>query len=609
MCKKIVAFFALLSKTQETGVQKLGVTQELLSLVTGLAHYLKLLIRIGLQGALKLEREKRAPDGLHRFLDHLGDLEALRPATEEESAAALMTSVDGLANQLSDCCVACREPIDDECVMSADQRWHVKPPHLNCTACQRELLSNLSDAVYNSKDKRAYCKNCAGQRGIPSEAGQFVRVSKLQQFVFLLKVALARLLAVLRAGGTVPPAPGMSTMPPNPTVSPNTNGVFVGDANAQDQGPLGNVHRSNTRKTYANAAKEGTEGSSLEQTVGEMRRLRSIRNERTLSTTYKKARASRIIDGPQGRSARPGSAGGEGTDPRGHGFQIVEERDANGETVTELTFGNQDALTLDDIPRIVAAEHAKEQRPNAYRHAGTKLVGTGEPLPRYKPGHQRGVSGANNLEPHIMGSTGRTKKYFSELSALEYFIVRHVAVLSMEPLLEGYFTLEELLSLIESRKPSIWNVFGRAFNKDPKKGGKKKGVFGVALDVLVDKEGTESSHGVGPGALRIPALIDDAVSAMRQMDMSVEGVFRKNGNIRRLKELTDLIDNRYEAVDLTKDSPVQIAALLKKFLREMPDPLLTFKLHRLFVVSQSKLPSISFIQHNLETNHMHNRNP
>ena len=54
LCKKIVAFFSLLSKTQETGVRKLGVTQELLSLVTGLAHYLKLLIRISLQGALRL---------------------------------------------------------------------------------------------------------------------------------------------------------------------------------------------------------------------------------------------------------------------------------------------------------------------------------------------------------------------------------------------------------------------------------------------------------------------------------------------------------------------------------------------------------------------------
>ena len=356
------------------------------------------------------------------------------------------------------------------------------------------------------------------------------------------------------------------------------------DPNAP-QAPVGEIDRSN-RKSIIAAGKEGAESSSLEQTVGEMRRLRSIRNERALSTTYKKARASRIIDGPQGRSARPGSSGGDGTDPRGHGFQIVEEKDANGETVTELAFGNQDALTLDDIPRIVAAEHAKEQRPNAYKHAGTKLV-SNEPLPKYKQSHQRGVS-RGNLDPHILGDTGRTKKYFSELSALEYFIVRHVAVLSMEPLLDGYFTLEELLSLIESRKPSIWNVFGRAFNKEGKKVGKKKGVFGVNLDVLVDKEGTESSHGVGPGALRIPTLVDDAVSAMRQMDMSVEGVFRKNGNIRRLKELTDLIDNRYEQVDLSKDSPVQIAALLKKFLREMPDPLLTFKLHRLFVVSQSK---------------------
>ena len=326
------------------------------------------------------------------------------------------------------------------------------------------------------------------------------------------------------------------------------------------------------------------EESSLEQTVGEMRRLRSIRNERTLSTTYKRARASRIIDGPEGRSARPGSSGNDGSDPRGAGFQIVEERDANGETVTDLTFGTQDALTLDDIPRIVAAEQAKEQRPNAFKHAGHKLVGGTEPTLRYNRGHQREVS-SGNLEA-LMEPT-RTKRYFSELTALEYFIVRHVAVLQMEQLVEGHFNMEELLSLIESRKPTIWNIFGRAF-KDGKKGAKKKGVFGVDLNFLVEKEGTESSHGVGPGALRIPTLVDDSVSAMRQMDMSVEGVFRKNGNIRRLKDTSELIDTKYEQVDLTKETPVQIAALLKKFLREMPDPLLTFKLHRLFVISQSK---------------------
>lgn len=352
-----------------------------------------------------------------------------------------------------------------------------------------------------------------------------------------------------------------------------------------------NHRAASTRSRSFTGATKNEESSSLEQTVGEMRRLRSIRNERTLSTTYKKARASRIIDGPQGSSVRPGSSGGDGTDPRNPGFQIIEEKDSNGEPVNELHFGAQDALTLDDIPRIVAAEQAKEQRPNASKYAGTNLVGADDYQARFVQGHRRDVSGGQDQIP--IDATGmKAKKYFSELSALEYFIVRHVAVLSMEPLLEGHFNLEELLSLIESRKPTVWNLFGRAFNKEGKKVGKKKGIFGVSLNILVEKEGAESTHGVGPGALRIPVLIDDAVSAMRQMDMSVEGVFRKNGNIRRLKELAELIDNKYEQVDLNRESPVQVAALVKKFLREMPDPLLTFKLHRLFVISQSKFHAL-----------------
>ncbi|KAK5279430.1 Rho-type GTPase activating protein Rga1, partial [Cryomyces antarcticus] len=75
LCKKVVAFFQLLSESQETGVRRLGVTQELLSLVTGLAHYLKLLIRICLQGALKLEHETGSTEGLIQFLEEINKLE------------------------------------------------------------------------------------------------------------------------------------------------------------------------------------------------------------------------------------------------------------------------------------------------------------------------------------------------------------------------------------------------------------------------------------------------------------------------------------------------------------------------------------------------------
>ena len=84
--------------------------------------------------------------------------------------------------------------------------------------------------------------------------------------------------------------------------------------------------------------------------------------------------------------------------------------------------------------------------------------------------------------------------------------------------------------------------------------------------------------------------------------MSVEGIFRKNGNIRRLKELTDTIDRDPSLVDLTQDNAVQLAALLKKFLRELPEPLLTFKLHRLLVASQCTFSRLRLISQPLMDN-------
>ncbi|KAI9838635.1 MAG: hypothetical protein M1819_004949 [Sarea resinae] len=571
LCKKIVAFFSLLSKTQDTGVRKLGVTQELLSLVTGLAHYLKLLIRISLQGALKFERERADHRGLDHFLDDLADLESLREAEKSLESTA---GVSGLADQTSDLCATCKKAIEDGCARLGERRWHLGC--ISCANCVRELGQNLEDARWSEREQRVLCDTCAVNAS-ESQAG-FERITKLQQYVFLLRVALARLLSVLRSGGALP----HTSDDPN-LLNYDSNEGHRAPSSGPTAPPL--LHSNSRSKSYGGRPDE-VHDSTYEQTLGDIRRLRSTRMDKHLSTSIKKARTSRIIDGPEGRSVRPGSAGADGSDQRNHGFQIVEDRDANGEAITELTFGNQDALTLDDIPRIVAAEQAKEQRPNAYKHARGPIFSSAQP--KLLNGHQRDVSGGQELQRFATEPLQpRGKKYFSELSALEYFIVRHVAVLSMEPLVEGHFNLEELLGLIESRKPTFWGKFGKAFQKEARKAGKKKGVFGVSLDALIEKDGAESTLGVGPGALRIPAIIDDCVTAMRGMDMSVEGVFRKNGNIRRLKELADQIDARGgDAVDLTRESPVQVAALLRKFLRDMPEPLLTFKLHRLFITSQ-----------------------
>jgi hypothetical protein len=577
LCKKIVAFFSLLNNSQESGVRKLGVTQELLALVTGLAHYLKLLIRICLQGALKVEREQRTSDGLCQFLDDLGDMDAVR---NDERSLEATTGTPGLSGSDSDNCYSCRRPIEEECARNGERRWHLAC--LQCSNCSRDLSHNVEDVRLNEKDQRIYCNNCEGR--FPGSVGGFERVTRLQQYVFLLRVALARLLERLRSSGALP----------HTSDDPNLNGYNSSDGHklsTQLDTPL--LKSDSRSKSYGGPVEEAPAQSSYENTLNDVRRLRSTRMDKHLSSTIKKARTSRIMDGPDGRSARPGSAGADGSDIKNNGFYVVEEDEGNRDGRTELMFGHQDALTLDDIPRIVAAEQAKDMRPNAYKHARHELFRESiTEQPKLLNGHQRNFSNGNPMEQPAPGEPSPQrreggKKYFSELSALEYFIVRHVAVIAMQPMLEGHFTMEELLNLIETRKPTFWNKMGKAFKNDGKKGGKKKGVFGVPLEIIIERDGADSTDGIGPGALRIPALVDDSITTMRKMDLSVEGVFRKNGNIKRLNETMVTIDKEgCDAVDLSKETVVQVAALLKKYLRELPDPLLTFKLHRLFIASQ-----------------------
>ena len=52
-----------------------------------------------------------------------------------------------------------------------------------------------------------------------------------------------------------------------------------------------------------------------------------------------------------------------------------------------------------------------------------------------------------------------------------------------------------------------------------------EGTFGVPLDTLVEKSGTDSNLGAGPSRIRIPMFIDDSIATMRQMGMSFIYIF------------------------------------------------------------------------------------
>ncbi len=326
--------------------------------------------------------------------------------------------------------------------------------------------------------------------------------------------------------------------------------------------------------------------------MSDIKRLRSTRLDKHLSNTMKRARASRIIDGPEGIAAG-------GDDQLRGGMHIVQERD--GQTDSGAATLAVNSLALDDIARMAAMEQHREQRPNAFRASGGALLGQSDQA-KYHTGHRRDFSGGQDLQNM---TDNRPRTFFSELSPLEYFKLKGVAVLQLGLLLDdSQYNQGELLDLIESKKNNFWGKigFGKAKNKNNKKtpGVEKpvsdKATFRQPLEYLVEKYGDECTEGVGPGALKVPALLQDCITAMRSMDMSIEGVFRKNGNLKALRELEEEIDARgLSAVDLNTKNPVLLANLLKRFLRLMPDPVLTLKLYRLFMTANGKFPAIKYL--------------
>ncbi|ORY81899.1 hypothetical protein BCR37DRAFT_22697 [Protomyces lactucae-debilis] len=572
LCKKVIAFFTLLAKTQEVGVRKLGITQELLSLVTGLAHYLKLLIRISLTGSLKLERDRGDTKAVGTYLTKLDSLsrEAVAhslpsPYLPENGVAANTDQQRHTREQFDECCFACRQAIDEACVKTGPLRFHLAC--MRCAYCHRDLQREWSDAQFNRQQGHVTCAACASAR--PGSRESFVYVSRLSQYIFLLHAALSRLYGTLKTGHSLPH-----------TSDPNLKEYDSSSGHGADLPAPGKLQPEGRSKSFDAEDTHADGSASYATTLNDIRRLRSTHMKRPQSTQPPKARQLHHGDerGPSDMNSSPA--------------ELIDDQTSNGQVGG---MPKERSITFDDLSKLVQTEQQKQKRPISFLRKPKGKPGS--PLKKSSSEqlrHEGDLSGPDNLRKKLssqnesMLSLGmRTKTYFSELSALEAFIVRHIAVLSLEPLVRDYYNMEELLDLIETRKGGFWGKFGKAFKppKDEKKT-KKKGTFEIPLEMLVERNAVESTLGNGPGQLRIPDVVDDLIMAMKGMDMSIEGVFRKNGNIRRLKDLSEAIDKGSNSVNFAEETPVQLAALLKKFLRDLPDPLMTFKLHKLFVLSQ-----------------------
>ena len=221
-----------------------------------------------------------------------------------------------------------------------------------------------------------------------------------------------------------------------------------------------------------------------------VRRIRSSHLDQQLLDSAQRARRSRIIEGPEADIAAASTGARNSrfesdtlddrylspsppirrhsSSPGSRRIQIVE--DEQDPQSAPKALGDLRALTLDDLPKILAVEQAREKDRPSHRASRQPSTNSYE-FNFMAPDPIEDFTVALPENGHDATPSSHAK-YFSELSALEYFIVRHIAVLALETFLGEFFSLEELLDLIETRKGTIWEKFGKAFRS----GGEKKNV-------------------------------------------------------------------------------------------------------------------------------------
>lgn len=679
LTSKIMLYLTFL---RDNDIEKLTITkysQELLSLISMIAHFIKLISRVALMHALEFNKLSNSMKPTKILLNEISD---------HENYPKEYLNLNNVSINSNDSCSYCNESIEGDCIAfpineTTEKRWHI-----NCFKCSKCLnnpqiqVKNLSDSAFNTYTNEILCPSCASI-DVNSKQG-FVLISRFMQLIYLLEIAIIRSKIVINKRERQNQS--QVKQQPNENLSQQQQQSIK--SQQQDQ----------------NVFKNSKPSDSYENKVNEITRRRSLREAREINNANHEIRKSVIIEAPIAWSAdteeinvntnekdielpnirddsdeinefienskkrtgikgsmrlrvRDISSGSKHSNKRlnnkssynsvgSRKSSFRENHTSSNAALTANLLKNENSLTLDDIPRIVNSEQARDYRPNAFRFQKRDYSSAISTLPVPKSvkikddiqnnknetidnatGKNTTVVNTKNdaikleksstqksVERSLSGrmkSSAISGRRYSELNNTSHEYIRHVAAFALYDLFSKEMTLDESIALIDIYKPiSFWGkLFGTGHNNNPstssspssssssnnnefKSGsatisGSGKGVFGVNLNTLVSKYGVESDLGIGSNKVRIPLLVDELINVMRTQDVSAEGVFRLNGNIRRLRQLVEEIDHHPDHVpNLSNETPIQLAALLKKFLRDLPIPLLTFKLYDLFLLSQ-----------------------
>ncbi|KAJ2158961.1 Rho-type GTPase activating protein Rga1 [Coemansia sp. RSA 552] len=668
LCKKIVSFFSVLSHTQSN--ESNGLTQELLSLVTSLAHYLKVLARVALKGVLKAQTEYKCPSSIKALLSKLTE-------TSDRQKWALFRLSYQETDISSDLCTACRGPVETECIeqMRKRKRWHLYC--FVCNSCNSEIQHVYPQSAYDETAQVLFCPTCSQDRGVAS--GGFKFVSQLEQYSFLMRVALKRLYGLLKMKNAVENPHMMQRLKKGDNLSARDlkqiaatapqklseqEAAAMSEANKEFDSALVKLDRLELPSgTVTPASADADKARQQQQQQAQTQQQAQMQPHAPFAVRGGWTPSSAAAPAAPASSATPPvnvdmvsaiakaavkEAKSEGSVvhvvdayPEPSPPQVMADRRKPrvGHTTVHTMKARMENRIEPSSPMLqppgahmpqvrrtgqiggqqlsVTALAAQQQAPQATGHMQGHSAMTGKPnklqrrlsddasTPKTISASPSEVESATKLKSML--SRPHTMRFVSDLNTAELFCAKHVAVSQLTILLSSSSndaTQADLVALIGApKKSSATGMWSRLKTNLMKKdgggqGGGNQGVggkdrmrtatFGVPLETLLERQGVETDLGAhGRQKLQIPQFFELMLVTLSSMDLAIEGIFRKNGNIRRLREVTDAVDKDFSKVDLKKDTPVQIAALLKKFLRELPDPLIPFRMRRLFLAISS----------------------
>ncbi|KAM4746861.1 unconventional myosin-IXa isoform 2-T2 [Rhinophrynus dorsalis] len=83
----------------------------------------------------------------------------------------------------------------------------------------------------------------------------------------------------------------------------------------------------------------------------------------------------------------------------------------------------------------------------------------------------------------------------------------------------------------------------------------------------------------------VPVLLEKLISYIEMHGLYTEGIYRKPGSTNKIRELRQSLDTDIDSVNLDEYNIHVIASVFKQWLRELPNPLMTFELYEEFLRS------------------------